>query len=99
RQLDWDHVDPVVEVLPEPAVLDRLFEVDVGRGYQPELGLDRLAPSDAFDLALLDGAQQLGLQVQAEVADFVQEERAVRRQLELAELLAVGAGERAALVA
>ena len=43
RQLDRDDVDPVVEVLAEAPFLDRLLEVDVGRGDQPELGLDRLA--------------------------------------------------------
>ena len=56
-------------------------------------------PADAFDLAFLDRAQQLGLQVQPEIADLVQEQRAVGRQLELAELLPVRARERAALVA
>ena len=55
--------------------------------------------ADALDLALLDRAQQLRLQVVAQVADLVEEQRAARGQLELAELLADGAGERALLVA
>ena len=99
RQLDRDDVEPVVEVLAEPAFLHRLLEVDVGGGDQAELGLDRLGAADALDLAFLNRAQQLGLQVEPQVADLVEEQRAVRRELELAELLAVRAGERAALVA
>ena len=99
RQLDRDDVDPVVEVLAEPPFLDRLLEIDVGRRDQAELGLDRLGAADALDLAFLNRAQQLGLQVEPQVADLVEEQRAVRRQLELAELLPVRAGERAALVA
>ena len=47
----------------------------------------------------LDRAQQLGLQLVAQVADLVEEQRAAGRQLELAELLADRAGERALLVA
>ena len=58
-----------------------------------------LRAADALDLPLLDRAQQLRLQVEPQVADLVEEQRAAGRQLELAELLLVRAGERAALVA
>ena len=98
RQLDRDDVDSIEEVLAEPPFLDRLLEVDVGRGDQPELRLDRFAAADALDLAFLDRAKQLGLEIEPQIADFVEEQRAVRRELELAELLAVRAGERAAFV-
>ena len=87
RHPDRDDVDPVVEVLAEPPFLDRLLEVDVGRGDQAEVGLDRLGAADALDLPFLDRAQQLGLQVEAQVADLVEEQRAAGGQLELAELL------------
>ena len=55
--------------------------------------------ADPLDLALLNRAQQLGLQLVAEVADLVEEQRAAAGELELAELLPDGAGERALLVA
>jgi hypothetical protein len=45
--------------------------------------LDRTRAADALDLALLNGAQQLCLQVQTQVADLVEEERAAAGQLEL----------------
>ena len=64
-----------------------LLEIDVGRGDQAEVGLDRLGAADALDLAFLDRAQQLGLQIEPQVADLVEEQRAARRELELAELL------------
>ena len=99
RHLDRDDVDPVVEILAESSFLHRLLEVDVGGGDQAELGLDRLGAADPLDLALLNGAQQLGLEVEPQIADLVEEQRAVRGQLELAQLLAMRAGERAALVA
>ena len=76
RHPQRDDVQAVVEVLAERSLLDRLLQVDVGGRNQPEVGLDRVRPADALDLALLDGAQQLGLQLVAQVADLVQEQRA-----------------------
>ena len=96
RHPDRDDVDAVVEVLAEPSFLHRLLEIHVGGDDQTEFGPDRLRAADAFDLAFLDRAQQLRLQVEAQVADLVEEQRAAGRQLELAELLLVRAGERAA---
>ena len=46
-----------------------------------------LRAADALDLPFLDRAQQLGLQIEPQVADLVEEQRAAGRQLELAELL------------
>ena len=80
-------MDPVVEVLAEAAFPDRPLEVDVGGDDEAELGPDRLGAADALDLALLDRAQQLGLQVEPQVADLVEEQRAAGGHLELAELL------------
>ena len=99
RHADRNDVDAVVQVLAEAAVLDRLLEIDVGRRHQAEIGLDRLAAADALDLALLNRAQQLGLQVEAQVTNLVEEQGAAGGELELAELLFVRARERAALVA
>src|SRR5437868_5540378 len=57
------------------------------------------ALDEILELAFLDRAQQLRLQIHPQIADLVEKQRAVGRQLELAELLPVGAGEGAALVA
>ena len=99
RQLDRNDVEAKEEVAAERAVLDRALEVDVGRRDQAERRLDRLGAADPFDLAFLNGAQQLGLQVEPQVADLVEEQRAAAGQLELADALLHGAGERAPLVA
>jgi hypothetical protein len=55
--------------------------------------------ADALDLAGLDRAQELGLRLEREVADLVEEERAGVGELELALLRLHRAGERALLVA
>src|SRR5439155_994512 len=56
-------------------------------------------PAEALDLALLERPEELRLEVQAQRADLVQEDRAAVSQLEFAELPGVGARERPLLVA
>ncbi len=73
-------------------------QVDVGGGDQAEVGAHEARAAEAAELALLQDAQQLGLRVERQVADLVEEERAAVGQLEHAGALRVGAGERAALV-
>jgi hypothetical protein len=89
----------VVEVLAKPALVDHRAQVAVGRRDPPDIDLERAAAADALEPALLQDAQQLGLQLGLELADLVEEERAAVRQLEPPALALGGAGERALLVA
>ena len=61
--------------------------------------VERLAGADSLEGAFLQNAEQLGLHFEGDVADFVEEERAAVGQLEAADLVAVGARERALDVA
>ena len=65
----------------------------------PHVGLDRLVAADALESSVLQHAQHFGLGQRRHVADFVEEEGAAVALLELADPLAVGAGEGALLVA
>ena len=71
----------------------------MGRRDQPHIGADRLVAPDALERLLLEHAQHLGLGGRRHVADLVQEQRAPRALLELADAAAVGPGEGALLVA
>ena len=79
RQPEVDDVEAVVEVLAELARLDHLLEVAVGRGDDADVDLLGLAVADAEDDPLLQRAQQLHLQLQRQLADLVEEQRAARR--------------------
>src|SRR5207302_238774 len=57
-----------------------------------------LGPADALDLAALERAQQLGLEVDRELADLVEKQRAARRRLERTLARDHRAGERALVV-
>ena len=61
RHEDREHVQPVVEVLAERAVLDRLLEVLVGGGDEAHVGFQGLGAAEPLVLAFLQHAQQLDL--------------------------------------
>ena len=82
RRVQADHVEPVVQVLAEPPRLDQGLEVLVGRGHDPDVDADRLRAADALERHLLEHAEQLGLDLQVDVADLVEEQRAAVGLLE-----------------
>ena len=99
QRLDREHAEPVVEVLAEPAALHLLLEVAVGGGDHAHVDGAGALLADALELALLQHAQQLGLQLERDLADLVEEQRAAVGELEAADAVAQRAGERALLVA
>ena len=76
----------------------RCLQVAVRRGNQPEVHAHRPRAADAFELPLLQRAQELGLQRQRQLPDLVEEERAAFGELHPALLQPDGAGEGALLV-
>ena len=88
-----DHVEPVVQVLAEPAGADQGLEVLVGRRQDPDVDRDRLRAADPLEGHLLEHAEQLGLDLEVDVADLVEEERAAVGLLEPADPVAIGPGE------
>ena len=76
RHAQRDRVDAEVEILAQLAVAQRRVEIDVGRADQPEVHADDAVAADRAVLALLQHAQQLGLQVRRHLADLVEQQRA-----------------------
>ncbi|CRR38147.1 hypothetical protein PAERUG_E5_London_17_VIM_2_12_12_06578 [Pseudomonas aeruginosa] len=89
----------IVEVLAETPRRDFRREVAVGRGKHADIQVDRLARTDPLHLALLQYAQQLGLQAEGHFRYLVEKNGAAVGQLELAGLGGNGAGEGTFLVA
>ena len=79
RHPDGDDVQPVVEVLAELSLADPVEQVAVGRRHDAHVDLDPLGATDSLDSPLLQEAQDLGLEDDVHLADFVQEERPPRR--------------------
>src|SRR5262245_27270071 len=99
RQLQIDDVQAVVKVLAELIGFDHLFQIAVGRRDDANVHRDRLFPAQAFELSLLQHAQQFHLHGRRQLADLIQKKSATVGQFETALAARVGAGERAFFVA
>ena len=82
RDQDRQHVEAVEEVLAEAARLRLGGEVAVRRRDDADVDLDVLRVAEAADRLLLQHAQQLHLEVERQLADLVEEERAAVGLLE-----------------
>ena len=80
--MDRDHVQPIEEILAERLLRDRLDQIFVGRGDDPDVDSDGSGRPDAFELAVLEHAKKFYLQRQRKLADFIEEQRAVMRFFE-----------------
>ena len=95
-----DDVEPVEEVLTELPEGNQLAQVPVGRRDNAHVGpADNAVGADLLKLAGLEEPQQQSLHPQRHLADFVEKDRAGVGDLELAGLVAIGAGEAALHVA
>ena len=98
RQLDRKYVQAMVEVLAQLALGHGLARIAVGRRDDTHIVADLRGAADARELAGLEHAQQLHLQLHRHLGDFVEEDAAAVGALEEALVLPVRAGEAAALV-
>ena len=87
RDVNPDHAETVVQVFAELALGHSLLEVRIGGGEGSDVYALRARLADRHDLALLEEAEQLGLDVDRQVADFVHEQRAARRRAHEAGLI------------
>ena len=87
------------DLFPEPSRGDRCIEVAVRGRDDAHVHLPTLRRPHSADAVVIQGAQQLSLEREREVADLVEEERAPVCLLEQTGLSGVGVRERAPLVA
>ena len=99
RDGESGHVEPVVEILAERPRAHQLAQVHVGGGDHPHVQGNGPRAPQPLHLALLERAQQLGLEIDPQGAHLVEEERAPVGELEPAQLARVRAGEGPLLVA
>ena len=83
----------MVEIGPELPLHHRLLQIPVGGGQDAHIDLEGGVVTDALQIAVLQHPQQLGLQRQRELADLVEKQGALVRQLELACPVVNGASE------
>src|SRR3546814_2911609 len=92
RDVNIANAEPVEEVVPQrPVGLRR--DVAVGRGHKPHVAAHTSVTAHGEDFLCLDDPKKLRLVLVVELADFVEEERALIRQADLARHVADRAGE------
>src|SRR5207248_4740859 len=79
---DGEDLEPVVKVAAKLAVFDHLLQVTVGGGHQTRIHRNGAVAPQSFEFLLLEGAEELGLNLKRNVTDFVEEQRSLVRQLE-----------------
>src|SRR5262249_58794107 len=84
---EWNHVQPVKEILAKIAALDFLFQILIRRRDHPHIYLHRLRRAYRLEALLLQRAQHFALRAQAHIADLVQEECSAIGLVELASLV------------
>src|SRR6266508_3482467 len=85
RQMKRNHIDPVVQILPERLAADQIFQDLISGGDDPYVHFDRLRAADSDELSFLQKPEHFGLRRGAEIADFIEEERPAVRELDLAD--------------
>ena len=99
RQAQFDRVEAEQKVAPKCAARDFGGEIGIRRRDQAHVDLQRARRADAFELAVFEHAQQFRLLRQRNVRDLVEKQAAAVGELEAADAVAFGIGERAAHVA
>ena len=96
RQGDRKDIEPVVQIAAKASFAHVLGQVAIGRGDHADVDVDGPGIAEPLDLPFLQHAKQLGLDFERQLADLVEEDRALGRELEPSDLRGVGAGEGAA---
>ena len=99
RKGDGKNMQPVKQIRPKPAFLDHRRKIAVGGGHNANVHPNGARAAEPLEFLLLQHAQQLGLQFQRHVADFVQKQRSLMRQLKASDGRVQGAGVGSALMA
>ena len=95
---DWEDIQPVKKIGTDFLLLQQSAKVPIGCGDQARVGGEGTRTSQALKLALLQDAQQLGLELERNLPNLIQEDGSAIGQLKAADPLRDGAGEGASLV-
>jgi hypothetical protein len=98
RNVDGKHIQAIVEIAAKLLLQYHSFQITMSRGHNAHVNFLRARASQAFEFTLLQDAKELWLQLERDIADFIQEQRALMCYLKPADLLRDRAGERSPLV-
>src|SRR5271167_4062819 len=95
---DWEDIQPVEKIGAKFLLLHQSAEIAIGGGNRARVRREGARASQAFELALLQDAQQFGLEFERNLSNLIQEDGSPIGQLEATDPLRNGAGEGASLM-
>ena len=98
RSENGQYLEAIKQIAPELFLLDPLSQFSVGGRDQANVVGDRPVSAKALDFALLERAQDLRLEIERQLADFIEKERTFMRQFQAADFARNGSGEGAFFV-
>ena len=99
RRNDGEDLQPVIQIAAKEFVPHHLGQIPVRRRHQPDVDGDGACAAQSLEGLLLQSAQQLGLEIQGNVAHFIQKQSPAMRHFKAADFLTERAGEGSPLVA
>ncbi len=81
------------KILAKHSFGDALFQIAIGGGDDADIGLSRDVFAEPLVFALLQQAQQLGLNFHRQIADLIEKKRSAFGGLDLAPVILDRAGE------
>ncbi len=72
---DRENVEPIVKIAPKLLLCDHLFQVPMGRSYDPNVDSLRPRATQTLEFPLLQDTKQFRLQLQWDVTDFIKKQR------------------------
>src|SRR3981189_1249811 len=97
--VDWEYVQPVVEVRAKCPVCNGGFQIAISCRYYADIDFNGLRAADAFEFTFLQHPQECNLSVQRQLPDFVEENSSSVRQFKPPAAALHRPGERAFFVA
>src|SRR5919109_1067435 len=93
RKVNGEDVQPEKKVFTELPAAHRFLEPAVGGGDHPRVDSGHALGSDPLELSRLQGAEELGLCLGAQISHLIEEKRSFVGQLESADPPLGGSGE------
>src|SRR5215217_1171360 len=98
RHVDRQHVDAVIEIVPETSLSNHRAQVSVCGCNHSYIHADLMSTTNAPDLSFLKRAQKLGLNANIKLGNLVEKQRPAIRDLKQTFLLCMSTGERTFLM-
>src|SRR6188474_3064387 len=98
RHSDRKYIQPVIKIRTKGAFAYRFSEIAIGCGNNADIDVDSSTTAHLFKLAFFKHSQQLGLQVERQLTNFVEENGAAVSNFKTSRPSSPGTGKRTFLM-